>query len=117
MVLRKAETETLGSSVSKIRAKATAVGTDTDSQVKGASSEPSYEVITQQIAYLMSAVTNQNNPSMNKNGCPQGSSPMEMVRTHPLHSKDQGRIKEYDMLGMCRFRTLLERVLHPQTRE
>ena len=68
MALRKAETETLGSSVSEIRAKSIVVGTDTDSQVKGASSEPSYEVITQQKVYLMSAVTNQNNPSMNKNG-------------------------------------------------
>ena len=68
MALRKAKTETLGSSVSQIRAKAAVVGTDTDSQVKGASSEPSYEVITQQIAYLMFAVINQNNPSMNENG-------------------------------------------------
>ena len=68
MALRKAETETLRSSVSEIWAKATVVGTDTDSQVKGASSEPSYEVITQQIVYLISAVTNQDNPSMNKNG-------------------------------------------------
>ena len=68
MALRKAETETLGSSVSKIRAKATVLGTDTDSQVKGASSEPLYEMITQQIVYLMSVVTNQNNPSVNKNG-------------------------------------------------
>ena len=93
MALRKAETETLGSSVSEIRAKATVVGTDTDSQVKGASSEPSYEMITQQIVYLMSAVTNQNNPNMNKMGDTQDSSPMEMVSTHPLHSKDQKGIK------------------------
>ena len=68
MALRKAEKETLGRSVSEIRAKATVVGTDTDSQVKGASYEPSYVTITQQIAYLMSVVTNQNNPNMNKNG-------------------------------------------------
>ena len=68
MASRKAKTETLGSSVSEIRAKAAVVGTDTDSQVKEASSEPSYEVITQQRAYLMSAVTNQNNPDMDKNG-------------------------------------------------
>ena len=68
MASRKAETETVGSSVSEIRAKATVVGTDTDSQVKGTSSEPSYETITQQIVYLMSAVTNQSNPNVNKNG-------------------------------------------------
>ena len=68
MALWKAETETLGSSVSEIRTKATVVGTDTDSQVKGTSSEPSYKAITQQIAYLMSAVTNQTNQKLNKNG-------------------------------------------------
>ena len=58
MASRKAETETLRSSVSEVRAKSTAVETDTDLQAKGASSEPSYEAITQQIAYLMSVVTN-----------------------------------------------------------
>ena len=44
MALRKAETETLGSSVSEIRVKATVVGTDTDSQIKGTSSEPTDSV-------------------------------------------------------------------------
>ena len=68
MASRKAKTETLGSNVSEIRAKDAVVGTDTDSQVKGASSEPLYEAIIQQIAYLKSAVTKQNNPSRNKNG-------------------------------------------------
>ena len=65
MASRKAETETLRSSVSEVRAKSTVVGTDTDSQVKGASSEPSYEAITQQIAYLTSTVTNQTNQNLN----------------------------------------------------
>ena len=32
-----------------------------DSKYKGTSFDPSYEVITQQIAYLMSVITNQNN--------------------------------------------------------
>ena len=68
MALRKAETETLGSSVSEVRAKSAVVGADTDSPAKGASSELSYEVITQQIAYLMSAVTNQTSLNLNKNG-------------------------------------------------
>ena len=54
--------------MSEIRAKSTVVGTDTELQVKGASSKPSYEAITQQIAYLMSAVTNQNNQSVSKDG-------------------------------------------------
>ena len=73
MALRKAETETLKSSVSEIRAKSTVVGTDTDSQVKGASSEPSYKAITQKVAYLMSAVTHQTNQNLNKNGGHMGS--------------------------------------------
>ena len=68
MALRKAETETLRSSVSKVRAKSTVVEADTDSPEKGASSEPSYEVIMQQIAYLMSAVANQTSLNLNKNG-------------------------------------------------
>ena len=68
MASRKAKTETLRSSVSEVRANSTVVGADTDSQVRGASSEPSYEANMQQIAYLMSAVTNQTNPNLNKNG-------------------------------------------------
>ena len=66
----KAETETPGSSVSEARAKSAVVGMGTASQVKGASSEPSYEALTQQIAYLMSTVTNQTNQNSSKsNGC------------------------------------------------
>ena len=57
MASRKAETETLGSRVSEARAKSIVVGSDTALQAKGASSEPSYEELNQQIAYLMSAVT------------------------------------------------------------
>ena len=68
MASRKAETETLRSSVSEVRAKSAVVGADTDSQARGASSEPSYEAITQQIAYSKSAVTNQTNLDLNKNG-------------------------------------------------
>ena len=47
MASRKADTETLGSSVSEARDKSTVMGTDTASQVKRASSEPSYEALTQ----------------------------------------------------------------------
>ena len=68
MASRKAETETLRSSMSELRSKSVIVRTDTDLQIKGVSSEPSYEAITQQIAYLMSAVTNQTNQNLNKNG-------------------------------------------------
>ena len=70
MASRKAETETPRSSVSKARAKSTVVGMDTAFQVKVASSEPLYEALNQQIAYLMSTVTNQTNQNSSKsNGC------------------------------------------------
>ena len=62
----KAEMETLGSSVSKGRAKSTILGANTDLAKANASSEPSYEAITQQIAYLMSTVANQVNPEQTK---------------------------------------------------
>ena len=58
MAARKAETETPGSGVSEVRAKSAVV--EIESQSKMASSELPYEAITQQIAYLMSAITNQN---------------------------------------------------------
>ena len=66
MASRKAEMERLGSSVSKDTAKSAIVGTNTDLAEAKASSEPSYEAITQQIAYLMSAVANQVNPESTK---------------------------------------------------
>ena len=70
MAVRKAEMETPGSSASEARAKSAVVETETAFQVKVASSDPSYETLTQQIAYLMSAVTNQTNQNSGKNnGC------------------------------------------------
>ena len=66
MASRKAETETLGSSVPEARATSAVVGSNTTLQVKGAGSEPSYEALTQQIAYLMSVVTNQTNQNSSK---------------------------------------------------
>ena len=61
MASSKAETETLRSSVSEVRAKSAVVGADTNLSEKKVSSEPSYEVIMKQIAYLMSVVANQTN--------------------------------------------------------
>ena len=58
MAAQKAETEMPGSNVSEARAISAVVGIDSKS--KGASSDSSYEAITQQIAYPMSAITNQN---------------------------------------------------------
>ena len=66
MASRKAETETLRSSVSEVRAKSVVVGADTDLAETKASSEPSYEAITQQIAYLMSAIANQTTTNLTK---------------------------------------------------
>ena len=70
MAVRKAETKTPGSNVSKARAKSAVVGTAL--QVKVASSDPLYEALTQQIAHLMSTITNQNS---NKNSESNGSKP------------------------------------------
>ena len=70
MASRKAEIEKPRSSVSEVRAKSRVIGTITDLVESKASSEPSYEAITQQIAYLMSAIANQANPDQTKtSGC------------------------------------------------
>ena len=58
MAARKAKTETLGSNVPKARAKSAIV--ETELQSKATRSDLPYEAITQQIAYLMSAITNHN---------------------------------------------------------
>ena len=72
MAARKTETETPGSSVSEARPKSTVVGTALVLQAKVASSNPPHEALTQQIAYLMSAITNQNS---SKNNGHNGSKP------------------------------------------
>ena len=73
MASRKAETEILRSSVSEVTAKSVVVRADMDLAETKASSEPSYEAITQQIAYLISAniaIANQTNPNLTKtSGC------------------------------------------------
>ena len=58
MAARKAKIETPGSNVSEVRAKAAIV--EIDSKSKGAVLIHLMQVITQQIAYLMTAITNQN---------------------------------------------------------
>ena len=70
MTARKAEMEIPGSNVSEARAKSAVVGTDL--QAKVARSDRPYETLTQQIAYLMSAITNWNS---NKNNECNGSKP------------------------------------------
>ena len=59
MAASEAETETSGGDVSEARARSAVV--EIDSKSKGTSFDPCYEAITQQIAYLMSIITNQNN--------------------------------------------------------
>ena len=58
MAARKAETETPGSSMSEVRAKSAVVVTNL--QPKVTSPDPSYEATTQKIAFLLSAISNQN---------------------------------------------------------
>ena len=88
MAAGKAETETTGSSVSEVGSKSAVVGTD--SQPKVASCDPPYEGITQEIAYLMSAITNQNMKKIvNKMA---QSKITEMLSSLTQNSKDQRRI-------------------------
>ena len=62
--------ETLGIGVSEGRAKSAIAGNNTNLAKSKASSEPSYEAITQQIAYFMSAVAKQVMPEpTNPSGC------------------------------------------------
>ena len=81
MAARKAETETPGSGVSEVRPKSVVVEVET--QPKVASSEPPYEAITQQITYLMSAITNQNANNNGQNGprCNNGNGIFPNART------------------------------------
>ena len=66
MDARKAETETPRNSVSEARTKSAVVGTASASQVKVASSDPPYEALSQQIAYFMFAIVNQNSSKNNE---------------------------------------------------
>ena len=52
--------------MSEARARSTVVGTASALQVKVASSDPPYEAPTQQIAYLVSVITNQNSSKNNE---------------------------------------------------
>ena len=65
MAAREAETELPVGGVSEVRAKSAVVEMGT--QPKASSSEPPYEAITQQIAYLMFAITNQNKSNNGQN--------------------------------------------------
>ena len=89
MAARKAETETPGSNVPEVRAKSAVVGIDLKS--KGASSDPSYEVITQKIAYLMSAITNQNKNS-NSVGHNNGNGKIPNIKSQRLEKDRKDRI-------------------------
>ena len=98
MAALKAETETPSSSVSEARAKSSVVGTAPTLLVKVTRYDPPYEALTQQIAYFMSAVTNQNlgknngcNGSKSNNGNGKYSS--------TKFQKPKGKYKRYKVLG------------------
>ena len=88
MTARKAETETAGSGASEARAKSAVIELETKPKVT--SSEPSYEAITQQIAYLISAITNQNasNNGQNDVRCNNGNGKFPNTKTQWL-KRDQ----------------------------
>ena len=96
MASRKAEMETLGSSVSTGRAKSAIVGTNTDLAKSKASSEPSYKAITQQIAYLMSTVANQVMPELIKPSVCLGIKPNETNK----YSSNMSQRPKHDQKNM-----------------
>ena len=79
--------ETLGSGMSKGRARSAIVGTNTDLAESKASSEPSYEAIIQQIAFLMSAVANLVMPKLTKPNGHLGSKPNKCSSNTSQRSK------------------------------
>ena len=114
MAAREAKTETPGSNVPEVRTKSAVVGANL--QPKVASSDPPYEVIMQQITYLMSAITNQK--SSKKMNAMVPNRVMEMVSsvTQILAQscKDQkeiGKIGNAGDVGVLD--TVGESVLHP----
>ena len=118
MASRKAEMETIGSNVSKGRAKSAIVGINTDLAEAKTTSEPSYEVNTQQIAYLRPAVANQASPEQTKtsghlgfkhNGNSKYSSNMFQ---RPKHDR-----KNMTCWGCGGSKHSLERMFHSQTRK
>ena len=112
MAARKAVTETPGSGVSEVRAKSAVV--ELGLQSKMTSSDPPYEVITQQIAYPVSAITNQNANNNGQNGSRCNNSNGKFSNTKTQRSKKEGKI--YDLLGMQRYWTWVERVFNTPTR-
>ena len=116
---RKAETETLRSSVLEARVKSAGVGSDTALQVKGASSEPSYKALTQQIAYLMSTVTDQTNQNLSKSKEWDGSKCSNGNGTYSYNKFQKPKRDKKDMRcwGCGGSGHQLERVLHTQARE
>ena len=63
--------------MSEVRVTSAVVGEDTDLAEAKASSEPSYQAIIQQIAYLMSVVANKTNLNPTKNSGHLGFKPNE----------------------------------------
>ena len=93
MAARKAETETQADGVSDVRAKSAILKLET--QPKAASFEPLYKAITQQIAYLMSALTNQNANTNGHNGPRHNNGGGKFTNTKTQRPKRDGK----DMLS------------------
>ena len=109
MAARKAGTEKPGSSVPEVRAKSAVDGTDLQSKM--ASPDPPYEVITQQITYLMSAITNQNLNKNNECNCSKQSNGNCKFSNTNFQRPKKDR-KRYEMLGVWGYWMWLERVFH-----
>ena len=112
MASRKAETETPGTGVSEARDKLAVVELETQS--KAASSQPTYEAIMQQIAYLMSSITNQNANNNGQNGPRYNNGNGKFPNTRTKRPKKVR--KDLNLLGMWRYWTWMERLLDTQRR-
>ena len=81
-------------------------------QSKMASSDPPYEAIIQQIAYLMSAIIIQNANNNWQNGSRYNNGNRKFSNTKTQRPKKE----RYDLLGMWGYQTWVERVFNTQTR-
>ena len=94
MAARKVKSETPGSGASEIRAKPAVVELGT--QPKATSSKPPYKAIMQEIAYIMSAITNQNVSNNGQNGARCNNGNRTFPNTKP---KGQRKIKKICFVG------------------
>ena len=108
MAARRAESETPGSRASEVRAKSAVVKMGIQS--KATSFKPPYQAIMQQIAYLISTITNQNASNNGQNGARHNDGNGKFPNTKTQRQKKDR--KRYALLGMWRYWTWVEGMLN-----